>query len=102
MRWNAYVRSLIGRVFKLLPMREDTDVGIENHLDICLADLADELTGSYDTFPELYEKPKYVMVVSTLNALRYNWVDLPFSAYRHNILKMTNALAGILEEAESG
>lgn len=101
MRCEAYIRRLIGRIFKLLPMREQQeDEGINLFLDMYVSDLADEMTGAYITFPELFEDPRFVGAVNSLNYMRYHWLDMSFRSYRSSVLKMTNALSNILEEGE--
>lgn len=100
MRYEAYIRRLIDRVFKLLPMREQVDQGVNLFLDTYIADLADETTGAYVTFPELFETPDFVSAVNSLNYLRYHWEEMPFSTYRSVVLKMTNNIAGIVKEVQ--
>ena len=96
MRYDAYIRVLIGRIFKLLPMREQVEQGVDLFLDTYLADLADETAGACITFPELYELPAFVSTVNSLNYLRYHWLDMEFSSYRSTVLKMTNNIADIV------
>lgn len=100
MRYEAYVRALTGRIFKLLPMREQVDQGINLFLDTYIADLADETTGAYVTFPELFETPSFVSAVNSLNYLRYHWEDMSFNSYRSTVLKMTNSVASIIKEVQ--
>lgn len=97
MRYEAYIRALIGRIFKLLPMREQVDQGANLFLDTYISDLADEATGAYVTFPELFDAPSFVSAVNSLNYLRYHWEEMSFGSYRSTILKMTNSIAGIIE-----
>ena len=98
MRYEAYLRRLINRIFKLLPMREQEDQGINVFLDTYVTDLAEEAAGACITFPELYEMPSFVAVVNSLNYLRYHWLETEFSSYRSTVLKMTNNIACIVEE----
>ncbi len=102
MRYEAYIRRLISRVFKLLPMREQVDVGVNLFLDMYISDLADEMTGAYITFPELYEDPNFVAAVNSMNYLRCHWEDTSFKTYRGIILKMTNSIAGIIGRCDDG
>lgn len=101
MRYNSYIKTMIGRVFKLLPMRE---CSIENngnnvYLDVYIYDLSRESQGAYDTFPELYNVKEYVSFTNTLSYLSCHWEGIDFKVYRSSILKMTNNLAHILESS---
>lgn len=100
MRYEAYVRSLVGRVFKLLPMREQVDQGIDLFLDTYIADLSDEISGACVTFPELYDLPEFISAVNSLNYLRYHWLEMEFKAYRSTVLKMTNHIACLIGEVQ--
>lgn len=97
MRYDAYLRRLISRIFKLLPMREQVDEGVNLFLDTYVSDLADETVGACVTFPELYEMPDFVSVVNSLNYMRGHWADMEFANYRSTVLKMTNNISDIVE-----
>lgn len=98
MRYDAYVDRLVGRIFKLLPMREQEEQGAQLFLDAYISDLADEVSGACVTFPELLNVPEFVGVVNSLNYLRHHWLDLSFGAYRSTVLKMTNGTARLIED----
>ena len=98
MRYDSYLRSMIGRIFKLLPLREQTDMGANMFLDAYIDDLSLDSAGAMETFPELYECPLFVSVVNSLNYMRYHWSDMPFSSYRSTVLRMTNGLSKLLGE----
>ncbi len=100
MRYDHYIRSTVGRIFKLLPLREQTELGANIFLDAYIGDLANEMAGSMVTFPELCEIPPYVGAVNNVNYMRHHWEDIPFQTYRSAVLKMTNSLTKMLGEDE--
>ena len=99
-RRDPFLEKMIDREFKILPMREQYDMGEEPFLDEYLQELAIEANGAYDTFPELYERARYVSVTNTLQYIRRNWKKMTFPAYRRSVLKMTNCLDRLLKEDE--
>jgi len=101
MRYTSYVASMVDRVFKLLPLREQSD-GDPSFLDVYLDDLAGEMAGALQTFPELYQIPAFVASVNRLQNLSRRWMEMDFSLYRGAVLKMTNALAGLVKEDVDG
>lgn len=98
MRYDSYLRSMIGRIFKLLPLREQTDLGANMFLDAYVDDLSLDAAGAMMTFPELYERASFVSVVNSLNYMQHHWEDMSFRAYRSTVLKMTNSLSKLLDE----
>ena len=98
-RRHTFLENMIDRVFKLLPMRELEDLGEETFLGEYLQELAIEANGAYFSFPELSKKAKYVSVTNTLQYMRQHWSEMEFAAFRRSVLKMTNILAGMAEEA---
>lgn len=100
MRYDPYIKSLIGKIFKLLPMREQTSDGVEIYLDIYISDLADELTGAFTTFPELYDVPCYVSIANSVGYLRDHWEEISFDSFRSKVLRMTNDVASLIVEVD--
>lgn len=101
MRYRTYVSSMIDRVFKLLPLREQADED-PAYLGVYLDDLAGEMAGALNIFPELCQVPVFVSAVSRLQDLSRRWMEIDFYSYRGAILKMTNALAAIVREDKEG
>lgn len=104
MRYDYYIKTMIGRVFKLLPMRECSmeNNGQNVYLDVYIYDLSRESQGAYETFPELYNVKEYISFTNTLSYLTCHWEDIGFKTYRSSVLKMTNNLAHILESSNTG
>lgn len=100
MRYDPYIKSLVGKIFKLLPMREQTSDGVELYFDVYISDLADELSGAFITFPELYDSPDYVSVVNCIGYLRDHWEDISFDSFRSKVLRMTNDVASLIVEVD--
>ncbi len=98
MRRKSFLDNMINRVFKLLPMREQYDRGEDPFLNEYLQELTLEANGAYQTFPELYDKARYVSVTNTLQYMCCHWLEMPFSSYRRSILKMTNYLSALSKE----
>ncbi|MPL95077.1 hypothetical protein SDC9_41240 [bioreactor metagenome] len=59
-----YVKGLIGKLFKILPLRENEEKSLNEYLD----SLWMEMSGAYMTFPILQESSEYV---SALNIVGY-------------------------------
>lgn len=92
---EVYLRALQSKVFKLLPMREAKDQGIENHLDAYIDNLCASLDGAsacYHDFPQVGEIAE---VQSNLYALKMN-PDLEFAKWRSTVLRSTRLLQTVL------
>lgn len=92
----VFVRSMIGRVFKLLPMYEDEMSGREVFRDRYLESLCFELKGAMSTFPTLGTNASYISVVNTIEHLAQE--VLPFTVYRREVLKAHSELIALLEK----
>lgn len=77
-------------VFKLLPMKEAEDNGIENHLIDYLDSLVINAKGSMVAYPELAKQKSYHYVVNNLSFLMSNTVE--FSRWRKIVLSSTRNL----------
>ena len=61
----VFIRGLTGRIFKMLPLREEADTGEQVYLTEYMDSLARDVIGAMTTFPELAEFPEYITVVKT-------------------------------------
>ena len=70
---STYFYSLIGKIFKILPLREEID-GPEFHSYVDA--LWVEMSGALKLFPELWDEPKYISVLNIIGYLSMNTVDV--------------------------
>lgn len=92
---KAYLQSLTGRIFKILPMREQQEQGDNLYLDLYLESLSLEMHGACETFPCLRECPDYIMLLNTVNGLR---ADIPLPFLKREVFKMLSAIDEIRDE----
>ena len=82
---NAYLQSLTGRIFKILPMKEQMLAGDGVYLDRYLATLSLEMQGASRTFLELQESAEYIALLNTVNGL---CEDTPLPFLKREVFKM--------------
>lgn len=96
----VFIRGLTGRIFKMLPLREEADQGNQVYLSEYMESLARDVIGAMTTFPELTEFPEYVTVVNTLQFLNTN--DSEFAVFRKEVFHMLAVLNGIDSKLRAG
>ena len=74
MMYSAYMEYLIGKIFKILPLKEE--VLAEDFAAYCDS-LWIEMSGAIKAFPELDNDPRYISVLNIVGYLTMNEVDLP-------------------------
>lgn len=92
---ETYLTGLQGKIFKLLPMREAKDQGIDNHLSEYLDNLCANFEGAFICYPELASVREIAEVQSNLCSLRAN-LGLDFSKWRSTVLRSTRLIQTIL------
>ena len=92
---KAYLQSLTGRIFKILPMREQQEQGDNLYLDLYLESLSLEMHGACETFPCLRACPDYIMLLNTVNGL---YADTPLPFLKREVFKMLSAIDEIRDE----
>jgi len=65
----CYLDMITGRVFKILPMKEQETRGMSVFLSDYLSSLANEMVGATVTFSCLSSDSDYIAVVNTINGL---------------------------------
>lgn len=85
-----YLSSIRGAIFKLLPMKEDTMNGIENHLDDYIDSLIVNLIGAMQTFPNLRVEKQYLYVINNIQYIKHFPVE--FKSWRKIILDSTQSI----------
>lgn len=79
-----YLSSLRGDIFKLLPMKEDEQAGINNHIPEYLDALIVNMSGALVTYPTLGKQKQYLYVVNNLQYIHNN--EVSFERWRKIIL----------------
>ena len=92
---KAYLQSLTGRIFKILPMREQQEQGDNLYLDLYLESLSLEMHGACETFPCLRACPNDIMLMNTVNGL---CADTPLPFLKREVFKMLSAIDEIRDE----
>lgn len=92
---KAYLQSLTGRIFKILPMREQQEQGDNLYLDLYLESLSLEMHGACETFTCLRACPDYIMLLNTVNGL---CADTPLPFLKREVFKMLSAIDEIRDE----
>lgn len=94
-----YLTTLIDRVFKLLPMKEDYDSGIDNHLPEYLESLYDSMSGSFGSFPCFNENTNLIDVRNNISFLTKS-INLSHNRWRSIILRSTRLINAAAAEYE--
>lgn len=87
-RIKTYLEGLQNGVFKLLPMREDYDAGVENHIVEFLAHLEEGMDGALVAFNVLSSSKKFMQVRSNVAFLGAN-IGMDFDKWRNLVLRST-------------
>lgn len=93
---EMYFTSLIGKIYKLLPMREDYDFGVENYLPAYVNNLFRNLCSYKAYYPGLEHDKRFVDVYSNLLTLRD--VTMPFDMWRSVVLRSTRLVEEIARD----
>jgi len=83
---KLFLKSLIGEVYKILPMKESNDEGLSYYLDsLCI-----QLLGGLESFSELKRCNKYISILNVIQFFRINEYDT--RTCKREVLKCTNLL----------
>ena len=96
----VFIHGLTGRIFKMLPLREESDNGEAVYLDEYMHSLARDVIGAMTTFPELINYPEYITVVNTIQYLNSESSD--FQTFRKEVFHMLEILNGIDRKLKFG
>lgn len=83
---NDYLGYILSSIFKILPLSEDRNTGLQDHID----SVAIQLIGSLDTYPELKSDKKYLSIINSINFLRNN--KFTDKQCKREVLRCTNIL----------
>lgn len=92
---ETYLNFLQGKIFKLLPMREDYDSGVDNHLKEYMENLCANLEGALGCYSELNSFREVAEIQGNLWSLRED-LGIEFSKWRSTILRSTRLIQNIL------
>lgn len=84
---QIYLKKLIGRVYKILPMAEEECLTLESYID----SLIRELIGNSKIFAKIFVGDGLLVVIGTLEGLNFDNHD----KLRSDILKITNIVGKI-------
>ncbi len=82
-----FLKGYRNDIFKLLPMREANDLGVDNHLSDYVKALIINGKGAMITYPELANKKQYLYVINKLSFLAEDKTD--FKQWRSLVLGAT-------------
>lgn len=98
---TTYLRGLQDKVFALLPMREEYDTGLTNHLEDYAANLGMSLAGVLVCYPELGASPELIEVQGTVVFLGGH-PEMDFRQWRAAVLRSTRLIGNVLERRSQG
>lgn len=85
-----FLSSLTGKIYKLIPLREDQDMGKRVYLDQYLESLLIELIGAMETYDSLKEDKQYISVINTVQYMNHNQMNT--SVWRRETFKMLRCI----------
>lgn len=86
----VYIRSMVGKVYKILPLKEEFDAGEDTHFKDYINSLCADAMGALETFPELRRMPSYITVLNDLQFL--NISDFDHATCKREVFKMIRLL----------
>ncbi len=89
---KEFLASMIGNIFKILPLYDENNIGIQSHID----SVAIQLIGAMDTFQDLKTNQKYISIINSINFLRKN--DYTKKQCKREVLRCTNILESMIKE----
>lgn len=92
----TYLLGFRNDVFKLLPMRESSDCGVDNHIEEYLDGLISNAKGALIIFPELKKEKKFISVANDLCFLSDH--TSTFQKWRKTILSSTRNIEDLKEK----
>ncbi len=87
----TFLLKLRNDVFKLLPMKEVTDSGKDNHIKEYISSLVINAEGAVTTYNNLEDAKSYIYVINNLNYL-HNHINMDFKDWRRIVLNCTRSL----------
>lgn len=98
---TTYLRGLQDKVFALLPMREDYDSGVANHITDYAVNLSMSIAGVFECYPDLGGSPELIEVQGTVAFLGKH-PEMDFRQWRAAVLRSTRLIGNVLERRAQG
>lgn len=93
----TYLTSLQGHIFKLLPMREAYENGLENHLFDYIDNLYSNCAGAISTYPAFSTHKSIIEACNNLAFLKDN-PDVSFKKWRSTVLRSTRLIGCAIKD----
>lgn len=87
-----FLEYMIGHIFKILPLNDNNNDGLKDHID----SVTIQLIGALDTYPELKASQKYISIINSMNFLRKE--EFTKRQCKREILRCTNILQKMVQE----
>lgn len=91
---DSYLNSLVGKLFKIIPMKEDES----DTLPFYVNSLSIEINGGMITFPLLASNDKYITIANIINCL--NKETFAFEIVKREIFKAISLTKKIISSLE--
>lgn len=98
---KEFLERLRGKIFKLLPMREDSDNGEQNYLKRYLVNLTSSYDGMLLNYPKLKEISSIIEVQNNLASMREN-PCLEFDSWRATVLRSVRLIDEVIQKENWG
>ena len=92
----VFIHSMVGKVYKILPLKEEHDAGEDTHIAEYIDSLCTDAVGAFETFNELKAMASYITIVNTLQYLNTN--DFDHVVCKREVFKMIRLLQQIERE----
>ena len=89
---NLYLKTMIGSIYKILPMYDDNNVTLQDYLD----SLYVQLVGASEFYDELKYNQRFYSIINIIQYFRTNEFDKKIC--KREVLKCTNILDKLLKQ----
>lgn len=90
-RINDYFNYLINCIYKILPLKEEENDGLNDYIDGVLI----QLYGSLHAYPDLNHNQKYLSIINTLEYLKNNGYTV--KQCKREVFRCINILQHMIE-----
>lgn len=97
---STYLTSLRGKIFKILPMKEQMNEGKDNHLEQYMENILQNMEGALVLYPELATEPKILDVQATISYL-YNNPNDAMTKWRSSVLRCVRLVQNVVNSYEN-